>query len=343
MKTIYRVCLAVAALAVIVAGCTGASHIKALQPATPPQAPLLRVPAVLPAVQLGVEIDGYTYPGQDVAKAAQQDIAYITGLHANSVVISFPFFMDSPDSVSVHATPATPTPQQLAVIVADAQNAGLYVVVRPLLDDGNLHTSRTLWSPANQGAWFASYRTFLLPYAAMAQADHIQEFVVGTEFSRFARSRYWAPLDAALSRVYSGTLAFANNWGSAFLEGAGGNVIETVDAYPPLSPPLLPAWEAFDRALPAGTVETEVGIAAVSSAYRAPYRPSWPTSVLDPAVQATWFSNACRAALATHLGGIYFWDIGLGKISRPTLADQGGWAYSAGAQAIEQCFAQVVP
>jgi hypothetical protein len=343
MKTIYKVCLAAAALAVLIAGCTAASHIKALQPAAPPKSPPLRVPVVRPAVQLGVDIDAYTYPGQDVAKAAQQDIGYIANLHANAVMISFPFFMDGPDSVSVHATAATPTPAQLAVIVQDAAQAGLYVAIRPLLDETSLGTARTGWSPARKSAWFASYRTFLLPYAAAAQANHVQEFIVGAEFSRFARSRYWNLLDAALRRVYTGTLAFANNWGGTFLVGAGGNVAETVDAYHPLSPPLLAGWEAFDRALPAGTVETEVGIAAVSGAYRAPYRHSWPVSVLDPAMQATWFSDACRAALATHLGGIYFWAIGLGDPSGPTLADQGAWAHSAGAAAIAQCFAQEVP
>lgn len=343
MNAIHKMCLRAAALAVLIAGCTAASHMKALQPAAPAKSPPLQVPVVRPAVQLGVDIDAYTYPGQDVAKAAQQDIAYIASLHANAVLISFPFFMDGPDSVNVHATAATPTPAQLAVIVRYAAEAGLYVAIRPLLDEASLGAVRTRWLPADEHAWFARYRAFLLPYAAMAEADHVQEFIVGAEFSRFAHSRYWDPLDAALRRAYAGTLAFANNWGGTFLAGAGGSVAETVDAYHPLSAPLLAAWEAFDRALPAGTVETEVGIAAVSGGYRAPFRSSWPARVLDPAMQATWFSAACHAALATHLGGIYFWAIGLGNLGGPTLADQGAWAHSVGAAAIAQCFAQEVP
>ena len=47
-------------------------------------------------MQLGIDIDLYTYPGQDFAAAAATDIAYIASLHANSMSISFPFFMSGP-------------------------------------------------------------------------------------------------------------------------------------------------------------------------------------------------------------------------------------------------------
>jgi hypothetical protein len=149
----------------------------------------------------------------------------------------------------------------------------------------------------------------------------------------------WGGLDSALARRFSGTLAYANNWGSFRLAGDGGNVTETVDAYQPARPPLVQSWLRFDQRLPPGTVEAEVGIAAVDQAWRRPYQHSWPTARLDPAVQAQWFEAACAAARETHLAGIYFWAIGLGQVSGPTLAEQFNWAHSAGATAIATCFA----
>ena len=94
--------------------------------------------------------------------------------------------MSGPSSSTVFATNSTPTPSQLAVLVRDTKQAGLYVSIRPLLDETALGISRVYWSPANPDASFASYRHFLIPYATMAQREHVQQFIVGAEFSMFA-------------------------------------------------------------------------------------------------------------------------------------------------------------
>jgi hypothetical protein len=353
MSAVSRMALWAGALAVLIVGCSAAAHLRALQPETAPESPPLVVlappstmppstmpPSTMPpsTMQLGVDIDAYIYPGQNVAAAARNDVAYIESLHANAVSISFPFFMDGPGSDAVTAGASTPTPGQLATIVAAAANAGLYVSVRPLLDEASLGVSRVLWVPSDPTAWFASYQAFVLPYAAAAQRAHAREFIVGAELTRTDRMPQWNGLDSALARRFSGTLAYANNWGNLRLAGNGGNVAETVDAYPPAGPPFLQPWVRFDQRLPPGTVETEVGIAAVGQAWRRPYQQHWSTGRLDPAVQARWFAAACAAARATHLAGIYFWAIDLGQLAGPTLAQQGNWAHSAGATAISQCF-----
>jgi hypothetical protein len=344
MKPLTKLLLAALAVAVLIAGCTGAAHIRALQPPAVPKSPPVRVPVVRPAVQLGIDIDAYTYRGQDIAAAAAQDVAYVTSLHANAVIISFPFFMSGPGSSTVYATSATPSPDQLAMIVEDAEKAGLYVGVRPLLDESSIkpYAARTLWQPADLPAWFTSYSRFLVPYASAAQDEHAQEFFAGAEFSRFGSAPGWARVDAAVSSVFHGTIAYANNWDRPDSRSGGPGVTDTLDAYRGMQPPLLANWEIYDRTLPRGTVLTEVGIAAAAGAWAAPWRHAWQTAVLDPGVQAQWFSAACRAALAAHLGGIYFWSIGLGTPSGPSLTDQGAWARSAGASAISSCFAQEV-
>ena len=327
-----------AAVAVLVAGCSVAGHLKMLDP---PPVPASRPLPSTAAMQLGVDIDAYTYPGQDVGAAAEQDIAYVKSLHANAVSISFPFFMTGRLADSVHASASTPSPAQLAVVIEDAQEAGLFVSIRPLLDETNLGIARTQFRPTDFRRWFASYLKFLLPYAAMAQRTGVSEVFVGAELSMFSKSPFWAWLDTRLRRDYYGALGFSNNWGRPHITRSGGSgVREAVDAYKPITGSLSAGWTAFDSGLPAGTVETEVGIAAVPGAYRLPYHYRWHVTRLDPSVQARWFTAACRAAAATHLGGIYFWSIGLGvQATGPTLSNQLAWAGGPGAQAISACFA----
>jgi hypothetical protein len=327
-------------LAVLIAGCTAAGHLKELDP---PPSPSFRPLPSTAAMQLGVDIDAYTYPGQDVAAAAQQSIAYVKSLHANAISISFPFFMDGRTADGVHATASTPSPAQLAMVIEDAQEAGLFVSIRPLLDETNLGEARTRFRPADPARWFASYLRFLRPYAEMAQRTGVSEMYVGVELSIFAKSRYWTWLDTRLRRDYYGTLGYSANWGNLHFTGSGGSGVHvSVDAYQPISGSLSAGWTAFDRRLPAGTVETEVGIAAVRGAYLVPYHYKWHVAHLDPSVQAHWFTAACRAAAATHLGGIYFWSIGLGvQLTGPTLSNQLAWAGGQGARAISSCFASL--
>jgi hypothetical protein len=342
-----------AALAVLVTGCTAGAH-KPVQPTevlSSAPAGVSSAPARLPAFQRGVDIDAYTYPGQDIAAAAAADIAYIKSLHANAVSISFPFFMADRSSPVVYAKNTTPSPAQLAVLANDAVQAGLYVSIRPLLDESTLGGSRTSWSPADPAAWFASYRRFLLPYAAMAQREKIQELIVGTEFSAFGSSPLWNTLDKALRSNFHGALGCSNNWGSKALAGDGsgapfaGNcgdgVRESLDAYHPQQGNLLIKWEAFDAQYPRGTVVTEVGIDAVAGADETPYKHEWPgVTSLDTSVQARWFTAACNAAAREHLGGVYFWPLDFSNepATGPTLTYQGEWAGGAGGKAIAQCF-----
>ncbi len=337
---------------VLVAGCTAAAHLTALQSRPlPPSRPVHVPPSLaseyrIPAVQLGVDIDVYTYRGQNVAAGAEAAIRYVRKLHANAVSITFPFFMDGPRASSVSTRASTPTPRQMVAIARVAEAHGLYVAFRPLLDETSIdHQFRGNIAPRNLRRWFASYRRFLLPYAKAAQRARVQEFVVGTELSSLYTSHMWYPLDAAVRRDYYGTLAFDSNWyGVSSLTGAGGKgLAEGVDAYPAIPSHIAQGWEAYDRRLPRGTVEMEVGIAAVRGAEAAPYKHNWPGRSIDGEVQAQWFTAACHAAARAHLGGIYFWSVGLGPtFPGPTPTYPLNWGGgSPGGRAIASCFASL--
>lgn len=334
------------AAVVFVGGCTAVSHLHVLQSRHIPPSPPLTIPEdvaiAAPAFQRGIDVDGYTDKGQNFSTAAADVVNYVKKLKANAIAISFPIFMSSRTSSKIFTTARTPSPAELSLMVADAERVGLYVSIRPLLSESHIGGNRTLWRPAHMYAWFASYRRLLLPYARMAQANKVGTFFVGAEFSRFGHSRLWRGLDRALRKVFRGRLAYSNNTTTHLSGSSGGpGVAQTVDAYPPMKPPLVPGWEAFDRQLPRGTIVSELSISAFSGAWRKPWVHRARNQPLDPQAQVSWFAAACRAARATGLRGIYFWALPLGgKYPRTTTKTPGAWAFSAGANAITRCFGQ---
>jgi hypothetical protein len=339
-----RLLLGALAVAIVVAGCTAAAHLKALQPRRRPASPPLSIPHTVdvrrPDFQAGIDVDAYTYQHHDFSSAVAAIVAYVKSLNANSISISFPLFMSGRYSSRVFATSRTPTPTELGLFVTAAEQAGLYVSLRPLLSETNIGHSRVVWQPADPAAWFASYRRFLMPYVKMAQTNRVGEFIVGAEFARFGNSRRWNGLDRALAKVFHGTLAYSNNDTTGLSRASGGRAaVKTIDAYHPIHPPFLRGWKSFDRRLPAHAVLTEVGISALDGAWRQPWVHRARGMRIDPNVQVRWFTAACRAAIATGLRGIYFWALPLStRFPGPTPSTPGAWAHSPGAAAIARCF-----
>lgn len=333
-----------AVLLVAVAGWSSAVKFAASHPSASPKSSRSLVSSHPPPFQRGIDIDLFTFPGTHAAAAARADVQYALSLHANAISVSFPFYMAGRNAPGVYASDETPSPGQVALVARDAEQAGLSVSIRPLLYEKSIGMSRTAWSPRNPAAWFTSYQQFLLPYAEMAQREHVHELIVGAELEAFGTSRRWMALDRALRRVYGGRLAYSRNWDAKHSEG--GPVTQAVDAYPPFKQlpagasvaALTHAWESYDRLLPAETVESEVGIAAVRGAYGRPWVAEWSGGTIDPAIQARWFTAACRAAQMSDLGGIYFWALGFGRFSGPSVTQPAAWAHSPGSSAIAACF-----
>jgi hypothetical protein len=341
-----RLLAGVAGFGILVAGCGAASHIKALQPPSVNSSGKIVLPVVATSAksfQAGIDIDWYHYKDQQVTADAIAARTYLLKLHANAVSISFPFFMSGARSSRVRRTVATPTPAELAAAIGVFKRAGFYVSVRPLLDETSLGHSRVNWRPVNERAWFASYQRFLKPYALMAKRTHVNEFIVGTELNGFNRSPRWDAVDRQVRKWYPGILACADSWNRLVTSGCGVGT-QTVDAYRPMrNTDFLAGWTQWDRSLPAGTVQTEVGIAAAKGAWRRPSAVELPGRKVDPQVQAQWFATACRTAVSTHLGGIYFWSTGLGvpDLHGPSLAHQTRWTGGPGQTAISRCFASI--
>jgi hypothetical protein len=297
-----------------------------------------------PTLQLGIDIDFYTHPGANVAGTARQDIAYIKSLHANAVSISFPFY-DDKTGAAPGPLPATPSVVALGTLITIAESAGLAVTLRPLLNEAVLGEARVHWVPAHLADWFTAYQDFLLPYAALAQRDHVAVFVIGTELNKFSDAPEWAALRDSIAAVYHGTFAFSNNW--LGVKNTTPGLTEMTDAYAPVplndSAPvsaLAGALAYSARALPSGNILSEVGIAAQSGAYVHPWEVGSKTAPIKPQIQANWFSAQCQAVAEDHLGGIYFWPLYFGQsLTVPDRADgPTAWAATPAATAISKCF-----
>ena len=340
MSFIRKTALVAVATGMLVGGCAVAARTGALQP--PPVKSRLSITLhQAGGMQLGIDVDWYAWPAEDVTTQAAETVAYVNSLNANAISISFPFFMNGTSSTQVRSHPSTPTPAQLSILVEDARRLGMTVSLRPLLANGSIHRSRTGWKPVNEAAWFSSYKRFLRPYLILAQNDHVAEFIEGAEFAAFDTAPGWRSLSNWAKTLYHGTLACAANFSNVPRSICGG-ITETVDAYPRVKDGSLKAgWDNYDKTLRKGTALSEVGIAAAPEAPTKPFEYHWRVSKPDPAVQASWFTAACYAAQREHLSGIYFWSIGIGPPPlRPTVADQLSWG-GAGAGAIASCFRNI--
>jgi Glycoside Hydrolase Family 113 len=278
---------------------------------------------------LGIQVS-WDSPGPRARQEAQANriFNYVVGLGANSVAINFFFYTDGEYPTRVYRVRGgTPPPATIAMVVANAREHGLRVLVRPLLNDDNIKVIKGDWrgsiEPRSAGAWFASYLGFLKPYLIAAQDSGATGFGVDTELDSLAGDEGdWASLRAAAAKLFDGQLVSAVNYGLWQQDKPGEPVPDAaLDAYPPLGvasgatvPELTAAWLSWLRGhRPAvvleRTVLQEVGISAVAGAYAAPALTAPSGTPLDIPVQRKWFAAACAAAKTAHLAGVYFFDV----------------------------------
>lgn len=300
---------------------------------TPSAVPTVAVPWQPGRLQLGIQVY-WTENRNDATDAvvtakARRLINYAISLNANSIAITFPFYTYGITSDKVYADPqTTPTPRQIEDFLAEAAKSHMRVTIRPILNEDILVKQNPLaWrgaiQPQNVSAWFQSYRQLLMPYAEAAQQGHAATFVIGAELNSLQDSPEWPSLISSLRSVYSGELAYDENFdefadGDQNLPTPGHNV----DAYPRFDLPdsasvstLAHAWESWLGAhrpvVLRSLVLAEVGIVATPGAYSDPG--AWigtANSPIDAQVQANWFQAVCQAVQVERVeGGLYWWEV----------------------------------
>jgi len=319
-----------------------------------------KVPAARRALTavLGVQVFwDSTGTRAEMTADANRIFNYIVGLGANSVGINFAFYTDGVYPTRVYGVRGrTPSPATIAMVIANARLHGLRVLVRPLLNEKNIVDSRGDWrgsiEPPSVSSWFHSYYEFLKPYFAAAQRSGATSFNVGSELDSLAPDEAeWTVFEAAASKLFTGQLEYAVNYGRWQEDPSYEPVPDAgIDAWPQLGlgdsatvRELTAAWVTWLHHQPEsvlrGTVLQEVGIAAVSGAYREPALPATSGATLHTTIQDKWFAAACAAVKQTGMAGIYFYDVN----STDQPANAAGYAAGSfigrGDRIIKTCFA----
>jgi hypothetical protein len=263
----------------------------------------------------------------DMAADANRIFNYVVGLGANSVAIDFWFYTNGVYPSYVYGEPgSTPSPATIAMVVTNAREHGLRVLVRPLLNENNIKIVGNNWrgsiQPPSLTSWFASYYAFLKPYIQAAQRSKATAFNIGTELDSLAGyENHWTIFETAVRDLFTGQQLYAVNYGRWQEDPSYDPVpYPAVDAYPILGlgdgasvSELTSAWVNWLRQHPDSvlrkTVLQEVGIAAAAGAYAEPALVAPSGTPIDVAIQRNWFAAASAAAKVTHLAGLYFYAV----------------------------------
>jgi hypothetical protein len=205
-----------------------------------------------------------------------------------------------------------------------ARAAGMRIMLKPhlWLRPPNWPGSIDMQSAADWDAWFASYRPFLLHYAALAEELHAETLCVGNELTKtVAHEQAWRALIRNARAVYHGRLTYGANLDEVYavpfwdaLDAIG------VSAYFPLSDERSPDVATLERgwkplvaklaALSAKTKRpilfTELGYPSRDFAAKEPWveRGREPNTALQAAAYEAFF----RAVWPQRwFAGVYFW------------------------------------
>lgn len=128
---------------------------------------------------------------------------------ANTVAL-IPFLeQDSIRSDVVYRTEAV-TDRQLETAIRHARKNGLQTVIKPqILVAGSWAGAITPGTPERWDKWFTHYTNAIVHYATLAEQEHVDLFVVGTELNQSVSQPQWQQLIEKVRQVYSGKITYA--------------------------------------------------------------------------------------------------------------------------------------
>jgi hypothetical protein len=266
----------------------------------------------------------------------------------SAICLIIPFIQLTWSASAVQASSElTPALEDVRFVIRAANQRGLAVMLKPLMDETTLHQTgpagawRGSIQPVDPAAWFASYTAFLRPLATLASQEHAAWLVIGTEFSSLEAPAYtplWSDLITTLRTTPPGNttlLTYSQNWDRVPDVPPWFNLLDAVsiDAYFPLHhvgasssvQDLANAFTAYDgvlaalrRAVPGKPIYfTEVGIVSQAGYYGAPW--TWGENVNGPVnleAQRTFFAAACQYYGAQG-DGLFWWVATVHPPARP--------------------------
>jgi hypothetical protein len=317
-----------------------------------PAQPKVAGPAVITTIpfdraplhgQRGITVTIYHDPAFDTKTAAFLD--HLQGLGVDSVSVVVVFTQSTYQSSDPVLASYAPTTAEMLTFVNAAHQRGMSVMVRPLMNDGNIiaATGGAQWrgtvQPSDPTAWFTSYyNSILLPYASVAGLDMVD---IGSELTTlaFTYPDRWTTLIATLRGVRPGVRVTYSSVDWYALPGkqqpypsfAPSLDLLGVDAFFPINGvtngydvnQLVTAWQPALAKIAqlSGYYHkpvqfSEIGLASQCCTLTQPFLY---TANATPNVQAqaAYYAAACQAIRPYHIG-IYWWEYnGMDPISAP--------------------------
>ena len=312
-------------------------------------------PEALAQSQTGFTYNGVAYTSYQATEYQEtpqgpDSTADMAGIGVKYATVLVTQYVETSTSNAISSGGSTPTDADLAAAITNLQNAGVTPILKPQVDsyDGIWRGS---FEPTDPSAWFASYQTFIVHYATIAQAQGLPIFVIGCEFKTLSGSAYqlnWETIISAVRAVYSGKLAYAANatgagdefssvsfWGKLDIIGVDGYVPLTDEVNPTVAQ-LVSAWTenkngfnavaAFQNLQSTYPTEplifSEIGYISAAGTNEAPYNSPTGSSVYDPTEQADCYQAFFEvfSQQTSWMKGVFWWDWG---VSPPSPGDTG--------------------
>ncbi|NUO46881.1 MAG: hypothetical protein HOV82_33205 [Streptomyces sp.] len=258
-----------------------------------------------------------------IEKQAEKHAKYLIGLGANSVSISFPFYIESRTSNVLSEGAKTPSPARVERVLKVFKDAGFRTTLRPIMDEGSLKQAngwRGNIEPDSRSAWFASYKKLVTPYLKVADEAKTNTFVIGTELNSLEGDVGWGALVSSAEKSFSGEVSYDANWDN-YVRGRISMPVNHlgVDAYFPVKVAdtasvgtLVKGWNDWLDRKATGTLPNiliaESGIGAMKGAYHAP-GDFYARRTVNEKVQANWYTAVCQVVQERQMQGVYWWSI----------------------------------
>ncbi len=281
--------------------------------------------------QKGVAYTGYSATAYDWDRPLLS-LDRLKQTNASWVSVLATGYQDTIHSTTIDLSgPGTPGDASVERIIQYAHGLGLKVMLKPHVDLANdtQHYRGEIgpdFTAADWAGWFASYRAFILHYAAMAERTGCELFCVGCELGTTAvHAAEWRGIVADVKRSYAGLLVYADNqveyapeavtWWDA-VDFIGQDVYPTLtQAVQPSVDDLLAGWAAFRDKLRRLSerwgkplIITEIGCRSILGGAQNPW--DWQRQgPVDLTVQANFYEAAFQAAAdQSWLNGMYWWQ-----------------------------------
>lgn len=166
-------------------------------------------------VYRGVNFTHEGWAGSGGGYSSPEAAAQLNAIHqlgANAVALVPYGFARGNDGTTVSYTGSDETDEDLTQAAWAAHVRGMRVMLEPRLWFGRSRSNATIHfeNQAQRAAWFGSYREFLMHYALLAELDHFDVLVIGSDLGDLAgNTREWRKLIADARRVYLGPLTYA--------------------------------------------------------------------------------------------------------------------------------------